>query len=69
MYTHLKKHEGRQQKQMYDLAKLICSFVNPGAAEDFFSVKPESIENVGFVDDMKKLDPNFDISKYEDMLE
>ena len=54
---------------MHNLAELICSFINPTAAENFFAVKPESVENVGFLDDMKKIDPRFDESKYADILE
>ena len=54
---------------MYDLVKLVCSFINPTAAEAYFSVKPESVENTGFAEDLKKLDPNFDESKYSEVLE
>jgi hypothetical protein len=69
MYARLRKKEREQYNQMYDLAKLICSFVNPEAAKTYFSTKPETIENAGFYDDLKKLDPNFDASKYTEMLE
>ena len=69
MYTRLKSHESKQYARMYDLVKLICSFINPEAAGEFFSTKPESVENAGFYDDLRNLDPKFDKSKYTDMLE
>jgi hypothetical protein len=69
MYTRLKKHEEARHKDMYDLAKLICSFINPKGAAEHFSAKPESVENVGFYDDLKAIDPNFDADNYADMLE
>jgi hypothetical protein len=68
-YAHLKKYERRRHKEMYDFVKLVCSFINPTAAESYFSVKPESVENTGFAADLKKLDPNFDESKYSEVLE
>lgn len=53
---------------MHDLANLICAFVNPSAAKALFT-EPEFVENLGFLDDLKKLDPKFDASKYSDLLE
>lgn len=54
---------------MFDLAKLICSFINPHAAEKHFSPEVETVENTGFYDDLKKIDPKFDKSQYEDIVE
>ena len=68
-YAHLKKHERRQYEKMYDLAKMVCSFINPTAAEAHFSVKPETIENTGFLDDIRKMDPKFKPDQYADLLE
>lgn len=69
MYTHLKRHERREYKKMYDLVKLVCSFINPAAAEQHFLAKAETVENTGFLDDIRRMDPSFDASKYEDVLE
>jgi hypothetical protein len=69
MYARLKKHEMRTEKKMNDMMKLICSFINPSAASSMFRPDEESIENTGFYDDIKRMDPNFDKSKYEDVLE
>ena len=53
---------------MYDLAKMLCSFINWDMAKHAFT-KPESVENTGFLEDLQKLDPSFDMSKYEELLE
>ena len=68
MYAHLKKIERRNHNQMYDLAKMVCSFVNYNMAKAVFT-EPETVENTGFLDDLKKLDPNFDEAKYSEYLD
>jgi hypothetical protein len=47
---------------------MICTFINPKMASDVFKEREVS-DNDGFMDDLKKLDPNFDSSQYEDVLE
>lgn len=53
---------------MYDLAQLLCAFISPKSAQNLFT-KPESTENTGFIDDLKKLDPNFDPKVYSDFID
>lgn len=53
---------------MYDMVKLICSFINPAGAKEFF-MPPETVENTGFAFDLAAMDPNFDISKYSEYME
>jgi hypothetical protein len=47
---------------------MLCTFINPKMAQDVFKEREQSISD-GFLDDLKKLDPNFDPSKYDDVLE
>jgi hypothetical protein len=68
LYAHVKRHELLKRDQMHDLANFICAFINPGAAKALFT-EPEFVENTGFLDDLKNLDPRFDASKYSDLLE
>ena len=53
---------------MNDLVNLVCAFIDPGKAKQMLT-KPEVVENAGFLDDLKSIDPNFDSSKYSDLLE
>ena len=68
MYAHLKKKERKVKEEQFDLFKLLCMFVNYPMAKEYFT-EPESTTNVGFLDDLKAIDPNFDASKYEEYLE
>ena len=67
LYAHIKRDERRKYNENYDLVKLMCSFINYAMAKEMFT-EPEHTENVGFLDDLKKLDPNFNPAKYEDIL-
>lgn len=53
---------------MHDFVNLICAFINPSAAKDLFT-EPVVVTNTGFLDDLKKIDPKFDASKYSELLE
>lgn len=54
---------------MFDMVKMLCSFINPHAAEVYFSPKIEVVENTGFYDDLKAIDPKFNRKEYEDIVE
>jgi len=69
MYAHVKRHDRLKLKEAHDLAKLVCTFINPRMSQKMFTEKAEPVENVGFYEDLKKIDPNFDKSKYEDIIE
>ena len=69
IYAHIKRGQVAETKKMYDLAKLICSFINPEAAKSLFQTPVDTVENVGFLDDIRKIDPNFDESKYSEMMD
>ena len=59
-----------QQKEAFDLAKLICSFINPSACKKLFLDKDvEEVENTGFWDDLKKIDPKMDPAKYAEYID
>lgn len=64
----MKRAENARYKEMHDLAKMICAFVNPTMAKEVFT-KPESVVNTGFLDDLMKLDPSFDSDKYKEFFE
>lgn len=68
MYAHLKKKERKQKDEIYDIVKLICTFINHEAAQTYFT-DPDTVENVGFADDLLAIDPNIDMSKYAEYLE
>lgn len=53
---------------MYDLAQMLCAFINPTMSHKLFT-KPEVTENSGFFDDLKKIDPKFDSANYDDVLD
>lgn len=68
MYAHLKRKDKKRKDEAYDLAKMICIFINQPMAEKFF-MPPETTENTGFEADIKAMDPAFDMSQYADYLE
>jgi len=68
MYTHLKRLERKKANETYDIVKLICTFINYQMAKEYFT-PPETVENEGFMDDIKNIDPNFDEEKYKEYLE
>ena len=68
LYSHIKRQQAMRYKEMHDLAKMICAFINPGMAKEWFT-KPVTVENTGFLEDMKKIDPSFDSEKYKTFLE
>ena len=70
MYSHVKRHKAMQQKETMDLVKMICSFINPAACKKLFmDTEVEEVENVGFWDDLKKIDPKMDPAKYKEYVE
>lgn len=58
----------KEEERLWNALRLLCTFINPQAAEKVFK-EPEVSVNVGFEDNLKALDPNFDISKYKDVLD
>jgi hypothetical protein len=68
LYAHVKRQRAEQRDQMHDFVNLICAFINPSAAKDLFT-EPVVVTNTGFLDDLKKIDPKFDASKYSELLE
>ena len=69
MYTHIKRREKIERNRIENVVKTVCSFINPAAAKTVFDKsKAETSVNTGFLEDLKKLNPGFDPSKYEDVL-
>ena len=66
-YAHVKRGESKRREQDMDLVKLLCSFIDPKRAKDMFS-QAEVSESEGFMDDIKKMDPNFVEEDYEAVL-
>lgn len=68
LYSHVKRRQLLDQDKEEGYAKLLCTFINPKAAEKAFKEKEVS-ESAGFVDDLKELFPNFNPDDYKDVLE
>lgn len=67
MYKHIKESERRGDEKLLEAVKLICSYIDPKRAYEQFGTK-EVTDNVGFFDDLKALDPNFDPKNFDDVL-
>jgi hypothetical protein len=68
LYTHVKRRELLDRDSLEQSVRLLCTFVNPQMSREVFEPK-EAVDNDGFMDDMKAIDPNFKSSEYEDVLE
>jgi hypothetical protein len=68
MYAHLKRKDKKRKDEVYDLAKMICTFINQPMAQEYFT-PPETTENLGFEADIRAMDPTFDMTKYAEFLE
>lgn len=67
LYTHVKRRELLDKDSLEQAIRLLCTFVNPQMAKEVYEPK-EALESDGFLDDLKKIDPNFKSEEYEDML-
>lgn len=68
IYAHLKKHDRTEEDKVFDRIKMICTFINPDMAKNLFT-EPDVVENTGFLQDVMKMDPKFDIDKYKEFLD
>lgn len=67
MYAHVKRDELLKDKKEFENTKLLCLFINPEKYRAVFSER-QSVVNAGFYDDLAKIDPSFDRSKYEGII-
>ena len=68
-YAHIKRRQRIEEEKRLDLVRLICTFINPQAADKVFGGEREPVENSGFIEDMKSLSPGFDAEKFEEILD
>ena len=69
LYIRVKRDESLQEKSVTNQTKLICSFINPEAAEKLFK-DTEVIESDSdeFERAIMERDPNFDMSTFKKMM-
>jgi hypothetical protein len=67
LYVRAKRDELLREKMDTDQAKLICSFINPEAAEKVFKEQIVSVSDE-FEQAILERDPNFDMSTFKKMM-
>lgn len=68
--THIKKEQMEEREYYYNLAKMVCSVINPTVAVKAFKEPDEEefVENENFEQDLKALDPEFNMDSVKDYL-
>ena len=66
-YYHVKRAQLMREKEMEEYLMVICSYIDPRRAKRQWADTETSV-SAGFLDDLRKLDPKFDSSKYSDFL-
>lgn len=67
MFVRVKREESLKEKAVTDQTKLICSFINPDAANKVFK-EEEVVESDDFENAILSRDPNFDMSTFKKMM-
>jgi hypothetical protein len=67
-YSHVKRREIIEAERASGLVRTICTFINPKMAKDIFDTGEVS-DNSGFIEDLKKINPNFNSDEYNDVID
>ena len=53
---------------MFGFVKIICSFIDPEKAKNMFT-EGERVESEGFDEDIRNIDPNIDMTEYQEVMD
>ena len=69
LYVRAKRDESLKERALTNQTKLICSFINPEAAEKVFKeVDVVESDDAAFEEMIMERDPNFDMATFKRMM-